>query len=743
MTSTASRVLLAATLAVAGAVPAATAHAAPGPKTFYASADGRGSACNQVRPCSVSSAKAKVAGAIADGMTRDIRVVMAGGRYTTPLTLGSADSGRGKQRVTWAAATGARPVFDGGARLTGWQPGSDGRWVAKVPAGVTPRQLFVNDVRAERARGDACAKTVCDATKDGMTGAVASGVAGWSRPTDAEAVIKVRWRNYHCRIAGVTGDVLTFAQPCWTNSSSGTNRTGPAWDSTTVDSTRYDGVAFFENAPELLNKPGEFVWNSASRTITYLPRQGEDLRHATVVAPQQESMIVLDGARNVTLEGLAIRHTAYDQPSTDEGYAGMQAGLTLTGATGPVDHAGRYYTKPAAAIRVSGGRGISLTGLDVRHLGGAGAILEKGTQQSTITRSTFDDLSSGAVYVGDTEPNPATDLQSIGNTVSYNTIRDIGVDYTDAVGIWGGYEIGLKVEHNSLEHLPYSGISVGWGWNQPEAQKPVSRDNIIRANRILDVMRVEDGQHDGGAIYTQGPQPGTVISENYINRSAYGNTERDGNGIYLDEQSSYITVERNVITRAAYKWVSNWAGYGIENIARHNWVDTDAPALSGRGSQLVDNLTKLETLPADAVAVARAAGARPDAVEQLKPNLARHGVASQSSNEGSATAAAAVDGSTVTDSRTQSAASSWWQVDLGSEQSIKQVVLWNDAGMTTQNVDVLVSSNPDFAGATRVHLDGKALRPTEVDLSTTGRYVRVQGSASVGRIGLSEVQIHP
>ncbi|MFD0623637.1 hypothetical protein ACFQ2K_52890 [Streptomyces sanglieri] len=247
-----------------------------------------------------------------------------------------------------------------------------------------------------------------------MTGAVATGIAKWQRPTDAEAVIRVRWRNYHCRITAVNGDVMTFAQPCWTNSASGTDRTGPAWDSTTVDSTRYSGVAFFENAPELLDRPGEFVWNSKDRTVTYLPRKGENMRRAQAVTPHTEQLLVVDGAHDVTVSGIGFAYAAYRQPGTDEGYAGMQAGLTLTGATGPVDHAGRFYTKPSAAVTVRGGRHISIENGRFGRLGGAGAILEAGTKDSSVTRSSFTDLSSGAVYVGDTEPMPSAALAGSG-----------------------------------------------------------------------------------------------------------------------------------------------------------------------------------------------------------------------------------------------------------------------------------------------------------------------------------------
>ncbi|NED79372.1 right-handed parallel beta-helix repeat-containing protein [Streptomyces sp. SID11233] len=713
---------------LAALLTAPAAQAAPGARTLYAAPDGRGTSCTVSRPCTPEGARDRAR----TETGRDVRVLLKDGTYRldAPLRLGPDDSG-----TTWAAAPGARPVLSGGQDITGWHRNAGGTWSAAVPAGVTPRQLFVDGERATRARGEACAASTCDASATGMTGATATGIDHWQRPTDAEAVIRVRWRNYHCRIAGVSGDTMTFVQPCWTNSASGTDRTGPAWDSTAVDSTRYSGVAFFENAPELLDQPGEFVWDSKGRTITYLPRRGEDMRRARTVTPHTEQLLVVDGAHDVTVSGIGFAYAAYRQPGTDEGYAGMQAGLTLTGATGPVDHAGRYYTKPAAAVTVRGGRQVRVDSSRFSHLGGAGAILEAGTKDSSLTRSSFTDLSSGAVYVGDTEPMPEASLAGERNTVAYNTISRSGVEYTDSVGIWAGYEAGLSIDHNSLDHLPYSAVSVGWGWNQPEAQKSVLRDNKVTGNRITDVMEVAQQQHDGGAIYTQGAQPGTVLSGNYINRSAYGNTERDGNGIYLDEQSSHITVERNVITRIGYKWVSNWADYGIRNTARGNWTDTAAPALGGTGSVMTDNLTGLDRLPAQALAIAARAGAHGGPVEQLRTDLARTGTATQSSTDGAATAALALDADTNTDTRTLSEAGAWWQADLGAVRHVRQVEIWNDASSTTADFDVVTDDGT-------VHVSGKALRPTLVNLDSRTRTVRIVTSGT-GRVALAQVLIHP
>ena len=80
------------------------------------------------------------------------------GRYPLrrPLVLTPRDSGSAEAPVTYAAARGARPVFEGGRKIGGWTAGADGLWtarVADVAAGKwTFEQLWVNGRRAQRAR---------------------------------------------------------------------------------------------------------------------------------------------------------------------------------------------------------------------------------------------------------------------------------------------------------------------------------------------------------------------------------------------------------------------------------------------------------------------------------------------------------------------------------------------------------------------------------------------------------------
>ncbi len=707
----------------------------------------------------------RLAAALADDPGRAVEVRLAPGTYrlSARLRLGGEHSGTARHPVTWI---GAGAMLSGGVPLV-WQAGGDGRWVATVPDGVVPADLFVGGRRSPRARTAPQPADVCHAVPHGLTGARAVGLDRWARPEAVTCVATVRWRAYHLPVSGVVGDVVTFPEPCWTNARGGTGRVGPHWDTTALDGSQFAGGVVFENAIELLAEPGDHVWDPVARTITYQPLPDQDPARCEGVIPVCENLLVLDGAQHVRFAGLTFRHSAFTQVTTPGGYVGAQAGLTLTGADGPREAAGRFYTKPPAALVVRRGSDVTVEGCDFRGLAGAGVVLEHGSRDCDVTGSTFEDLGSGAVYLGDTDPHPPVEQRSWRNTVSRCVVRRCGARYTDAVAIWAGYVSATTIDHNTVEDVPYSGISIGWGWNQPEARASVLHDNRVTANRVVDVMRPASGMHDGGAIYVQGAQPGTVIACNYLDRSGYGGTQRDGNGIYLDEESSFVLVERNVVTRVGYKWVSNWAAYGIANRLDGNWTDTDAPPLGGAGSGTVGDHVRLPVLPPEAIAVAAAAGA-----ERVAPvwggdiDLARGRPATQSTVAATAArttedlsrlgdgqvdaivaaqlppvaAAIAVDGNTCTDTATRDEPDSWWRVDLGAERSIGVVELWNAESMISRDVVVEVT---DAAGRTTASITvaGPVRRPSLVAVAARGRHLIVRRAG--GGIALATVVVHP
>ena len=116
------------------------------------------------------------------------------------------------------------------------------------------------------------------------------------------------------------------------------------------------------------------------------------------------------------------------------------------------------------------------------------------------------------------------------------------------------------ITHNQVDHLPYDGIDIGWGWGindpggsqdyanrgtynyQPIYTTPTTqKDNLVAYNLIFDT---KNAMHDGGSIYNLSASPGTVIKDNYM----YNNNHTVA--LYLDEGSRYVTEENNVVQDA-------------------------------------------------------------------------------------------------------------------------------------------------------------------------------------------------
>ena len=117
-----------------------------------------------------------------------------------------------------------------------------------------------------------------------------------------------------------------------------------------------------------------------------------------------------------------------------------------------------------------------------------------------------------------------------------NLIKNVAVEYSGCVGLFAGYLVNTTIAHNDIEELPYTGISLGWGW---DAKTSYARDNHILNNKIQNVVLKLS---DGGGIYTLGPQPGSKVRGNYIH-----NVKNLYAGIYHDEGSAFFDTYHNLI----------------------------------------------------------------------------------------------------------------------------------------------------------------------------------------------------
>ena len=113
---------------------------------------------------------------------------------------------------------------------------------------------------------------------------------------------------------------------------------------------------------------------------------------------------------------------------------------------------------------------------------------------------------------------------------------------------------GALIRGNLLAHLPYTAISMGWGWGQysmcPARTGSLpgctaAGDNVIESNAVLttDICQVNG---DGGAIYTLGQQPNSSIRRNCLAGAHRGYEECMA--IYNDDGSFGITSEANRVS---------------------------------------------------------------------------------------------------------------------------------------------------------------------------------------------------
>jgi hypothetical protein len=196
-----------------------------------------------------------------------------------------------------------------------------------------------------------------------------------------------------------------------------------------------------------------------------------------------------------------------------------------------------------AAIEVDGARHVEFSTCEVSRTGGYGIWLRQAVRDSTVTGCHFHDLGAGAVKVGEAARKPGDPTATGANRIVGNTVRGTGHVYPGAVGVWVGQSFDNVVSYNTVTDTTYTAISLGWTWGYGEATSG--------RNRVVGNLLYNIGQgmlSDLGAIYNLGISEGTVISDNLIREvRSYPGYGPGAWGIYLDEGSSRMRVERNVV----------------------------------------------------------------------------------------------------------------------------------------------------------------------------------------------------
>ncbi len=493
-----------------------------------------------------------------------VRVLLLGGTYrlASALVLDWRDSGRAGGEVTWSAAPGAHPIISGAMRVRGWtlHDSRRGIYEARVPIGLSTRQLYVDGRRAVRAHGPTNPPGFTR-TPTGFE-APNGAMARWPDPRAIEAVTLTQWKMMRCPVASIRGRDIVMQQPCWTN----VNVFPYLWSFQTL--TR------LENAYELLDAPGEWYLDGVAGRLYYIPRAGERLARADVELPIAQALIDVRGTlarpvEHLRFRGLTFGYGTWLGPSGPNGYAADQSGFHLDGFGHRPNLVGH---DPADArtpgnVRLVYARDVGFVHDDFLHLGGAGVDFARGSQHDAIVGSRFADISGAAIQLGgvsavDAHPAHAGQL-TLDNVISNNRISDTGREYQDSAAVFVGFTTRSLVAHNEITDVPWSGIAIGWGWGLLDPSGFLGLPNAVpgqwgryamptasSGNRILDnrISGFLGALWDGGAIYTQGQQGASALDGELIAGNVASDKRRSagGNVFYTDGGSRYVTLERNV-----------------------------------------------------------------------------------------------------------------------------------------------------------------------------------------------------
>ena len=270
-----------------------------------------------------------------------------------------------------------------------------------------------------------------------------------------------------------------------------------------------------------------------------------------------EQLAIIDGASYVRFEGLAFENTCWNRP-LHQGHVTLQGGFPLVDAYKLKENPGlpwdeglenqAWIERPVSAITVRNAREVNFTNCQFQHLG-ATALDYESIEGGTIADCSFEDIGGTAIMAGSFAESPREVHRPYDDLVNkctgLNIIRNIIHDATNedwgAVGIGIGYARRCTIWENTVSHVNYSGICVGWGWTPHDTGMT---ENIIEGNMVSDYARQ---LYDAGGIYTLSNQPGSRITDNDISQpfpAPYATNNR-GFCIYLDARTDGFTIENN------------------------------------------------------------------------------------------------------------------------------------------------------------------------------------------------------
>lgn len=516
---------------------------------------------------------------------RNIRVILSEGNWflPAPLVFNAEDGGSDKVSVTWEGAPDGNTVLSGGRLITGFHDEGFGIWWANVDPAIYFEQLYVDGIRATRARtpnaDDSLPRIYLtksiwvynpDSTVRNITVQVNDrGYFQDMRPQgDFEMVVFKDWTTSRFRATTVNAEPAeVILKPPFALFD------GPYNSIFAGSANRYS--CFLEGDPAFLDQPGEWVLDRQAHRLYYKPLPGQLPERIMAVAAVNPRIVSLNGERENPVKILAFKNIRFQDCAyilPEFSHDGMQAAFYYPGNTEATGGAGLVIP----AIGMSWAENCRFSGCRLSRIGGNGIYLGEGCRKNRIEELVATDIGGNGVMIGLTfDPLKDSLRLPVNNTFSRCQVYRAGVAFQGSVGVWLGFGANNEISDSEIYDLPYTGISVGWQWNPLPTS---SHGNRILRNKIHHAMQMLG---DGGGIYTLGFQPGSLIQGNEIHdilRSEL-NHASPNNGMFIDEGSKGYRVEGNTISNTAHTSIRGHRAAGVE-LTGNTFYSGNQPAIS-------------------------------------------------------------------------------------------------------------------------------------------------------------------
>ena len=311
-------------------------------------------------------------------------------------------------------------------------------------------------------------------------------------------------------------------------------------------SIRENDRFFLENVFEALNEVHEWYFDKADGTLYYIPEEGEEPETLTLWGGSLETLIRVSGVDGISFENIVFRGNGY----------------TVTEGRDQSSQAA-FDAKPC--LSYDSAHDFTVKNCEFCDLASCAVFIGTAVTDAAVENCVFENVGAQAVFIhgGNVEVDSPDVTKNI--TVNNNIISGYGRVFYNAVGVLVIHANSVNVTHNEIHDGYYTAISVGWSWGYGYS--------VTYNNQICDNLIYNIGQgwlSDMGGIYTLGIQNGTVLSGNVIHNVAADPDEGGygGWGIYLDEGSSEILVEKNLVFACGSD--SYTLHYGKDNTVTNN-----------------------------------------------------------------------------------------------------------------------------------------------------------------------------